>query len=409
MAGLAAAVRLAGGGRAVTVYEGAGVAGGRCRSFHDKTLDAVIDNGTHLLLSGNANVLAYLRAIGAEHRLVGPARARFDFRDAHTGERWTVAPSAGAVPWWVLSGSRRIPGTRAIDYLSALRLAGAGAQATVAQVLDQDGALFKRFWQPLCVAALNTAADEASARLLWRLVRETFGRGEAACRPLMAPRGLSETFVDPALALLADKGARVRFSTRLRGIGFEGGRVAALELSQDRVLLGSDDLVVLAVPPFAAKTLLGDAIAVPDQYRAIVNVHYRLPSSVDTPRLLGVIGGRAEWIFRRGAIAAVTVSAADGLAKTPPGAIAAEVWPEVAAALDVDTEPRPPFRVIKEMRATIAQTPGQLRRRPEGRSRWPNLLIAGDWTDTGLPATIEGALASGFKAAGLACETPPNC
>ncbi|RMD87262.1 MAG: FAD-dependent oxidoreductase, partial [Alphaproteobacteria bacterium] len=113
LAGLAAAVECAVAGRAVTLYEAAGHAGGRCRSFYDEKIDAVIDNGNHLLLSGNRAARAYLRRIGARDRVAGPDRAVFPFIDLGTGERWELRPGDGWLPLWIFDPRRRVPGTRA--------------------------------------------------------------------------------------------------------------------------------------------------------------------------------------------------------------------------------------------------------------------------------------------------------
>src|SRR5438270_10025217 len=111
LAGLAAAVRLAERGVGVAVHEAASQAGGRCRSYHDPALDMMIDNGNHLLLSGNHATRSYLETIGGEGGLVGPARAEFAFVDLATGARWTVRINPGRLPWWIFDARRRVPGT----------------------------------------------------------------------------------------------------------------------------------------------------------------------------------------------------------------------------------------------------------------------------------------------------------
>ena len=148
LAGLAASVVLADQGHAVTLYESGQQAGGRCRSFVDPELGVRIDNGNHLLLSGNAAALSYVERIGALDTFERPAAAAIPFIDIETGERWAVRPGKGRVPWWVLRAARRVPRTRARDYLEALRLWRAAPGDTVAGVLAPDRVLFRRLWQP---------------------------------------------------------------------------------------------------------------------------------------------------------------------------------------------------------------------------------------------------------------------
>lgn len=400
LAGLAAAVRLARAGRAVTVYEAAGQAGGRCRSFFEAALARPIDNGNHLLLSGNRAARAYLDEIGAGDSLVGPARAEFPFLDLASGERWTVRPNRGPVPWWIFCVHRRVPGTRPGDYLAGLRLARAGPVDTVAARLDAGSALFRRFWEPMCTAALNAAPAEASAALLWPVLRDTFALGEAACRPLIARTGLSDSFIEPALRLLDKGGARVHFNRRVRALSLAGERVVAIDAGEAPIALDAADAVVLAVPPPVAAALV-PGLNVPQASRAIVNGHFRLERAQPGVTLLGLVGGACQWLFVRDGIASVTVSAADRLADEPAEAIAALLWPEVARALAFGAAPLPAHRIVKEKRATFAQIPAEVARRPDARTAWRNLVLAGDWTATGLPATIEGAVRSGCRAAAL--------
>ena len=410
IAGLSCAVRLAGRGRAVTLYEAAAQAGGRCRSYFDAKIGRTIDNGNHILLSANEAALSYLDEIGARHTLCVPPRAVFPFVDVRSGERWCMRPNAGPVPWWIFAPGRRIPGTRASSYLAGLRLAFAGPDQTVADLLDPADPLWERFWEPLTVAALNTAPREASARLLWQVVKETFGRGEAACRPFIARDGLGASFVEPALELLGAAGAEVCFNQRLRAIDFEAERAAGLHFAERSVAVEPGEQVVIALPPTVAGALL-PGLEAPADSRPIVNGHIRLPApprlapgmSEDRP-FLGLVGGAAQWLFLRGDVVSLTVSAAAELAERPSEEIAERFWADTAVALDLDPDQRPPIRIVKERRATFAQTPQALRRRAPARTKWRNLVLAGDWTDTGFPATIESAVRSGRAAAGIVTE-----
>ncbi len=403
ISGLACAVRRAKQGRRVSLYEAAGQAGGRCRSFVDAKLGRQIDNGNHILQSANHEALSYVEEIGARDSLIGPDHAAFPFVDLASGERWTVRPNAGPFPWWILSAGRRIPGTRLGAYLAALKFAFAGPDDTVADLADPADPLWPRFWEPLTVAALNTDPRKASARLLWLVLRETFAKGEAACRPLIARDGLGPSLIDPALDLLRDAGAEIRFGCRLRAIELGPERARQLRLADGEVELPDSDRVVLALPPAVAGELLPD-LAVPDESTAIVNAHIPLPAPHHLPEdlpFLGMVGGAADWIFVRGDLASLTVSAADELAEMPGEQVARRMWHDTARALELDPTLEPPVRVIKEKRATFAQTPAALARRPGARTAWHNLHMAGDWTDTGYPATIEGSVRSGRIAADL--------
>jgi squalene-associated FAD-dependent desaturase len=402
LAGLSAAVRLAGAGRAVVVHEAARFAGGRCRSYRDPGLGLTIDNGNHLLLSGNWAARDYLTRVGAGAGLPVPAEAAFPFVDLATDERWTLRPNNGRLPHWILDRRRRVPGSRPRDYLAPLRLLRADPAAEVGTVMDCAGPLYERLWRPLLLAGLNTDPPEAAAGLAARLLRETLAAGGRACRPLVAATGLSATFILPALASLHAGGAQIRFSTLLRGLDIAGDRVRALDFDSEQVALGPGDAVVLAVPANIAADLMPD-LTTPDEFRAIVNLHFRVAPPPGLPPMTGIVGGLAEWLFAFQSRLSVTISGADRLIDMQRDVLAAEVWREVAAITALPDE-LPPWQIVKERRATFAATPRQAARRPGARTTLENLVLAGDWTDTGLPATIEGAVRSGYAAA-AALET----
>jgi hypothetical protein len=225
---------------------------------------------------------------------------------------------------------------------------------------------------------------------------ETIGRGGAASRPCIARDGLSKAFVDPALKWLAARGGELRFNDRLRAIRVADGRAAALDFGAGETVLGTDDRVVVAVtPPVAASLLPG--LVVPDEFRPIVNLHYKLAAPATLPGglpLVGLVGGTAQWLFVRGSILSVTISAGEKEVDEPTETLVAVVWCDIAKALALGNPP-PPCRVVKEKRATFAQTPLQILKRPKADAGPKHLVLAGDWTDTGLPATIEGAIRSG--------------
>lgn len=402
LAGLSAAVALAEAGRQVMLYEAGPAAGGRARSYFDRTLGCRIDNGNHLLLSGNTASLEYVEMIGASTTLAGPGCAFFPFFDAASGESWTLRPGAGRLPWWLMQPGRRVPGARLAEYLKLLALSRARPGATVAEVLG-GGVLYRRLLAPLAVAALNTRPEAALASLLRPVVAQTLLRGGQACVPLYARDGLSESLVDPALAWLAQRGGALRTGRRVAALEIAGGRVTGLRLADDMVAVAPGEAVVLAVPPWVAAELL-PGLVTPDAFEAIINLHFRCDAApaaeVARAGFVAVIGGTAEWAFVRPGIVSVTISAANHLVELAPEVIAARVWGDLRGVLGL-ADAVAPVRVVKEKRATFAATAAQALRRPGARTALANLALAGDWTATGLPATIEGAIRSGRVAANV--------
>jgi squalene-associated FAD-dependent desaturase len=368
-----------------------------------------IDNGNHLLLSGNHAALDFLRTIGSQHRLIGPPAAEFPFLDLKSGARWTLRFNDGRLPLWIFDPRRRVPATHALDYLGMARLLWSGPDKAVGETIACKGPLYSGLIEPLLLAALNIDPPQGSARLASAVIRETLAAGGRACRPLIARDGLAPTLIEPALELLRERGALIRFEHQLRAVRFDGDRVAALDFGDDSVALIEGDAVIVAVPPYAAASLL-PGLTVPNEFRAIVNAHFRIEAPAAQPPILGVINGTTQWIFAFPGRLSVTVSAGDALLDTPREQLARTIWAEVAQVAALPAELAailPPWQIVRERRATFAATPAQDRRRPGARTALRNLLLAGDWTDTGLPATIEGAIRSGHRAAALLSQMQP--
>src|SRR6267154_62175 len=256
ISGLSAAVRLANANFKVHVHEATQQAGGRCRSYFDAATNLTIDNGNHLLLSGNRHARAYARSIGTEAGLVGPSSAQFPFVDLATGNRWQLDLGDGRLPLWVFDKSRRVPDTSLSDYLALSPLIWASAGKLVGDAIPCSGTLYDRLVQPLLLAALNVDPPEGSAGLAGAIVRETLLAGGQACRPLIARDGLSAVLVEPAIKLLQDKGASIQFGHELREFAIAGDKVGELKFGDDAVAVGAGDVVVLAVPPRPAVSLL---------------------------------------------------------------------------------------------------------------------------------------------------------
>ncbi len=381
LAGLSAAVALSEAGQTVTLVEAAPFAGGRCRSYFDRELGLRVDNGNHLLLSGNRAAFAYIDTIGARPMFAMPAKPMFPFMDVESGLRWWLRPNLGRIPWWVLSRKRRAPGTRPTDHLVLLRVSRITSDATIAGSLRND-LFFRRLVAPLGIAALNTPTDTALARLLGAVVRETFLQGGRSCIPALPREGLSESLIDPAVAWLDARGSKLLTGRRVVALRNKADRVVALETTDGPIPV---EAVVLAVPPWVAGELLAGP-TYPTEFQAILNIHFRVEADPGPAGFIGLVGGMAEWVFVKRGHVSVTISAANRLVEQDAEAIAGAVWPDVRAALELRRrdatvaggEGAPRHRCRHRRAGETAAGTAHGARQPRARRRLDRHRVAGD-------------------------------
>ncbi|MEO1659319.1 MAG: hydroxysqualene dehydroxylase HpnE [Pseudomonadota bacterium] len=407
LAGLSAALHARSQGRDVKLYEGAGQAGGRCRSYHDNRLDRVIDNGNHLVLTGNTSVQAYLALAGVPDALEAAPAADFPFVDLATDERWVVRMNDGPVPWWPMAPDRRPKGVGLGPMIRAGMILLAGPKHTISALCGGEGYAHTRFWEPMSMAVMNLPPDMASAKLMRATAIEAWRDGRLA-RPMFAPNGLGAALVEPALQALEEQGTPAQYGHLLRSVERDGQRITKLEFSRgDAVEVGKDDDVILALPPHRLSGVMPE-IDVPEDASSILNAHFvvgaeNLPA--DAPKILGTVSSLTQWIFVKGDVVSLTISAAEYVegSEDQEEALLARLWSETKQALSLSPELEyKAGRLVREKRATFLQTPENAARRPKQTTPFQNLFLAGDFVDTGLPATIESAVRSGERAARLA-------
>ncbi|HYA73407.1 MAG TPA: hydroxysqualene dehydroxylase HpnE [Roseiarcus sp.] len=394
--GLSAAVHLAATPNAdVVVHESAAQAGGRRRSFYDDATSMTIDNGNDLALSSWRSALAMFEAIGARAQWREAAPEGIAFADMASGERWTLRPNRGPLPWWVFDPRRRAPRTGLKDYWPAARLLlGAPATALLRDYAPSAGPAAERLWRPFALAALNTDLDRASARLAGAALRETL-RGGA--RPLMPVHGLTRAFVEPALKTLRRRGVAIRFERRLAALDFHGEHVAGLEFEHDRIDLAPGDAVIVATPPRVAAAL-APGLSAPQEFNGAISAHFAIPAPPGAPPILGIVNGAFHWMFCGDSRISVAIKDAEASMAAPLEKQAADLWRDVAALTGL-SDATPAWRVIRQRRATFAATPGEDARRPSLETSWRNLFLAGAYVQNGLPDTLESAVRSGVAAA----------
>ncbi|MDY0241833.1 MAG: FAD-dependent oxidoreductase [Rhodospirillaceae bacterium] len=379
LAGLSAALRTADAGLDVVLHEAQSRPGGRCQSWFDPVLERVIDNGSHLAAGGNRALFRFLSLAGAGDRLT-PVDGALVLTDLESGRSWPVRPL-----------------TLLPSIIAALPALFSPSDATVADRLGRSRH-WRDFWEPFTVSALNTPAKDASARLLQAVLARTLWRGMKASSPYRVRESLSDSFITPALDALNIRGGTLRLGHPLRAIDIDGAWATGLIFDDEEIRLSRHDRVILATPWRSARRLLPMIPNLPGE--TIVNAYFRLdgpPPIMPANGMLGLIGGDAHWLFLRGDVLSVTVSAASALAERPVGEIAERLWRDCAKALKLE-RPLPAFRVVRQARATLFHSPSADRRRPAPEIL-DNLTLAGDWIATGLPCTMEGAVLSGERAA----------
>lgn len=419
-AGLAAAATLAAAGCPVRVLEASRKPGGRARAVTVR--GQTLDNGQHLILGACRQLLALIALMGERpetllrrHRLVLPMRHR-DGRSLTLKAAPLRAPlhmAAGIALCGGLSWADRL---RALQLWPALQRAGHDSQGltgvTVAQalqLLQQPPALISWVWEPLCLAVMNTPAHEAAAAPFLATVVEALG-GPADNADLLLPRNsLEDVFTKPALRFLRHHGMRVDTGSRVESVELEGNRLAAVRVRGERVAAAG---VVLAAGPAASARLLAQSglarMAAPLarlQENPISTVYVSLLSPRGRPRqpLVGLLGTTAQWCFDHtheddAGLLAVVVSA------DPCRHSGRELAEEITAELKLFW---PRLRIgecvtVRERRATYRASLCNEALRPPADTAVPGLWLAGDYTRTGLPATLEGAVRSGQTAARLA-------
>jgi squalene-associated FAD-dependent desaturase len=427
-AGLAAGVRLSERGYEVLVLERRNHLGGRAYSFIDSKTGDVVDNGQHLFMGCYHHTIAFLKTIGRLDRLKFQERPRVDFLDSVHGFTSFDCPPLPA-PLNVLAGLLKMKGLGVGDKLRTFNVGraikGNGKRSpralTVDQWLDELGQsanIKTRFWNPMVVATLNQSPDIASARMLKVVLQEAFGSDSKSANIGISRVGLSDLYTDGATDFIKSKGGDVQTGAQVQKLIVERGRVTAVEL-RDGERIEAADYFVSAVPPGALFAML------PDELRSkefsslerlgsspIVSINLWFDRPVIDREFVGLLGTRSQWIFnkdlilpagkRSNQIAVIISAARDFVDWTRSDLVEMalsdlhELLPESRSAVLLHSA------IVKEREATLSHTVESDSLRLGPRTSIPNLILAGDWTDTGLPATIESAVLSGDTAAGIA-------
>lgn len=394
LAGLAAAMEVLRLGGMAIIYEASPRPGGRCRSFDDPLLGNNIDNGAHLVLSANHTVRSLIQSCGAENAWV-QGSARFWFFDLDTGQSWSIHPNRGPLPWWLCIPNRRVPGVSFSGHLKLLHLLRSDIHPEGIERLVGT-TLFRNFVMPVALAITNTPFSLLSWDVLRTVLLRTFAHGAQAIAPLVPRTGYGVDLIAPLARTIQRDGGQIYYESPVQQFLVSEKRITAFQIRKRVITPGPDDKIIAALPIRAAQTLLPDIPALPTS--PIINAYFRLPCCVED-RFVGIIGGVCDWIQVRGSLVSASIGTAHHLVHMQAGQLLSLLWQETVQVLGLSEMKMPPARLIKERDATLMLTPAVNSQRQQTSTKWENAWLAGDWTATGLPCTLEGAALSGINAA----------
>lgn len=415
-AGLTAAVALTQRGEKVTLLERRNALGGRARSFYYDSGGERVDNGQHVFLGCYRNTLQFLKTIGARDHLIFQETLHLKFRQRGGIESSLRCPRLSS-PWHLLLGLWNFQRLRFRDKWSAWKVAyaiqkphklGAANSLTVTEWLIQLGQsplARESLWNPIVIAALNESPDRASADSFLKVLREALASPDDG-RIGLATGGLSQLYAEPAYRWLREHHADIRLNTNVETIECRGKEVTELVLANGERLTAP--LYISAIPPRDLLSVLPERVIQSDP--ALQNLHLLKASPIisinlwlDLPLFeepfVGFLGTKVQWVFNKNNFYSCIISAAyEFLDHTNESLVSIalkelrDCFPETKEFNLVKSQ------VVREPHATLSSAPEVEQWRPPAKISLENLVLAGDWVQTGLPATIESAVLSGYQA-----------
>jgi squalene-associated FAD-dependent desaturase len=415
LAGLSAASFLSNSGFKIELLEASPKLGGRAYSFVDNENNAVIDNGQHILMGCYYETLNFFKLIGSEENLSKQSHLSVNFIKQHF-ELYPLLASGSFYPFNLLSAVLNYSAisfyekVMFIKFFSKIYLYSEKdlKKLTVFEWLlkeKQTDNLIKSFWEILAVSALNTDIKKASAYLFASVLKKIFFRGNAASTIILPSLGLSETYCDDALSFISRNNGNISLSESVIKLSYQDSVIK--EIKTSKRVITDFDYVISALPLYALKKVIDENNFLSDfelEYSSILTIHLFLKENRFTNTFYGLIDSPVQWVFNKGTHLTVVISNADKFMDVSQEEIMELVLNELKKYILLERRELSTYKIIKEKRAAFIPSNEILDKRPSVYTPFKNMFLAGDWTDTGLPATIESAVKSGR----LAAETVSN-
>jgi squalene-associated FAD-dependent desaturase len=412
LAGLTAASILSSKNLSVTLIESSPKLGGRTYSFKDTETDTEIDNGQHILMGCYKETLSFLKLIGAENNFYYQKNLFLKFIDRNKNQYQINAATAfypfnlliAILNYDVLNLSDKI---LFIKFLLKLPLLSKNSlrKLTVREWLEienQNSEIIKGFWEILCVGALNNNLESASAIVFYDALIQIFFKGNFASTIILPKYGLSESIINPASSFIKKNGVAILLSESVKEIVVKNKKVVSVK--SDKNIYDDFDFVISAIPHYALDKIIPKKnldINLELEYSTILNIHLWLKENNLSEKFYGLFDSPLHWIFVKENHINIVISDADYLVDKTKEEILKFVIEELVQYTSIKDEDINQYKIIKEKRATFVPNINILDKRPNRETPIKNLFLAGDWTNTGLPSTIESAVKSGRMAAEL--------
>jgi squalene-associated FAD-dependent desaturase len=420
MAGLSSAVFLKKHGIDVILIESSPHPGGRVYSYFDSQLGDYVDNGQHILASWYYSTLELLRITGTINKLKFQEQMEVNLADIR-GEQFLFKCPKLPPPLHLLSGIWKYKALKLNDMLGIIRLVNflllkkyeddelkAIDLTELFNITNQPQNLIKMFWEPFVLAVFNSKPKDVCAWYFSNIVRNGFFKKDGA-NLILPLDSLNSIFVDGCVKYLDERKAPVMLQTRVNCFNFNNNKVKSVILSGGNEIKA--DYYISAVPFFEFKNIVGDDIFT-KHYNGInnltaspiINIHHKIKNNgkeVLNCDFIGMLGTVMQWVFKvkEDRICMIISSANEEIDMDKEELLEMskkELNQCLPAFKDVEFVYS---RVIKEKRATFLPDIKSIGSRPSNKTMFDNFFIAGDWTDTGLPSTIESAVLSGKNCA----------
>ncbi|MCW8818141.1 MAG: hydroxysqualene dehydroxylase HpnE [Ignavibacteriaceae bacterium] len=412
LAGLTASAYLAKNNYKATLIESSPKLGGRTYSFLDKETNTVLDNGQHILMGCYFETLNFLSLIQAKENFYFQKRLEVNF--VKEGFRVVPLKSLPVIyPLNLLLGVLRYKAINFSDRLSLIKvflkvpfyssnkLSGMNIKEWLENE-NQSKNVQDAFWRILAIGALNTSFKKASAKIFVDIIRQIFLTGKKAATIILPKFGLTESFCRDAEEYIINNGGEILFSETALKLVIKDDRITEVHTS-NRVYTDFD-FIITAIPAFALSRVLDEKyqIKIPEfNYSTILNIHLWLKENSFPKGFFGLINSPLHWVFNKGTHLNIVISDAEELASKSDEDLILMVKSEVQKFFLLNPDIISNYKIIKEKRATFIPSNYILDKRPQQKTKIKNLILAGDWVDTGLPSTIESAVKSGRVAADL--------